>query len=141
MKKKLKIISLAVLVAAVFAGLYASREFNRTYSPTEKLKAVYSYDATDLVEEFEMDESTANSKLNDQVIAVKGSISKIEITDSTQTLTLGGSLFSGAVLCQFAAGYETEQSKLKEGDTVIVKGICTGLLMDVILIRCAFEKR
>ncbi|HLP39482.1 OB-fold protein [Lacibacter sp.] len=140
MKKSVKIVLLAVLVLVVFAGLYATKEYNRTYSSAEKLKPAYTYDAIELVKEFETDESTANRNLNDQVIAVRGSISKIELNDTTQTLLLGGHPFSGAVLCQFSPGYERELAKLKEGDTVMVKGICTGMLMDVILIRCAFHK-
>jgi len=140
MKKKWKIVLLVLLVTSGTTGLYAWKEFNRSHTDTAKLKAAFTYDAMTLVEEFQKDESKANAKLNDKVIAVKGSISKIDISDSTQTVLLGVDESLGAVLCQFDASHKDELTKLKEGDAVIIKGVCTGMLMDVILTRCALDK-
>lgn len=140
MKKKWKIVLFVLLVTGGTTGWYAWKEFNRTHTETAKLKAAFTYDAMTLVKEFEKDESKANAKLTDKVIAVKGSISKIDISDSTQTVLLGVDESLGAVLCQFGASHKDEVTKLKVSDVVTIKGVCTGMLMDVILTRCALDK-
>lgn len=140
MKKKWKIILLAIVVIGGTSGLYAWKEFNRTHADTVKLKPAFSYNAMELVEEFEKDELKANEKFNDKVIAVKGNISKIESSDNTQKILLGDQGSIRSVLCQLDAGHKNQLTNLKEGNPVIIKGVCTGMLMDVILIRCVLTK-
>ena len=41
----------------------------------------------------------------------------------------------GSVLCHLSEEATKEMSVLIEGQTITVKGICTGYLMDVILIK------
>ena len=140
MKKKWRIVLVGLLVTGTTISLYTWKEFTRTHADTAKLEAAFTYGALTLVEEFQKDESTANAKLNDKVIAVKGNISKIDIGDSTQSVFLGVDESIGAVLCQFDASHKEELAKLKEGEAVTIKGVCTGILMDVILTRCVLDK-
>jgi hypothetical protein len=47
--------------------------------------------------------------------------------------------FSG-INCSMDEEYNNDIKDLKQGDTVTVKGICSGLLLDVILTRCVVVK-
>ena len=44
----------------------------------------------------------------------------------------------GGVSCEMQDTSGTEN--IKAGDSVTIKGVCTGVLMDVVLVRCVLAK-
>ncbi|WP_440067692.1 OB-fold protein [Tenacibaculum discolor] len=94
--------------------------------------------ATDLLYEFENDEEVANRKFLDKIIQVNGQISKVEASENNDIiLTLKNQKDGlGTVICNLSTKENKKLINLKEGQIVSVKGICTGYLMDVILVRC-----
>jgi len=122
-----------LLVFVILAMIYTWKEYNRTQKSTFDIDVFASTTATSLVKEFEVDETSANKKYNDQVISVKGIIQSIELTDSTQRIILKGE--TGGVIGELEKSERKKTAVLKAGDSVILKGVCTGFLMDVILIR------
>jgi hypothetical protein len=139
--KRWKIILSAFLMIGIATATYAWLEFNRTHADTAEIKASFSKDAIEFVKEFEENEESAGKKYTDQVIAVKGSIIKIERDDSTQKILLGERSALGGVLCEVDKRYKHQLDKLQPGQPVVVKGVCTGMLMDVILTRCVLVER
>ncbi len=130
---------LPVALAAVFAaGLYGWREYHRRLPDTAGLRASASKNAMDLLHEFETDENYANRQYNDKVIRVTGRVVKIEQDDGTQEVLLGQLSSVGGILCRFGQPHAQEK-KVKPGEEVTIKGVCTGMLMDVILVRCVLE--
>jgi preprotein translocase subunit YajC len=140
MKKKLKIIIPAFIIAGAALALYGIKEYNRTNKDTLDLKTEYSITATELYKEFETDEQTANVKLNDKVISVNGIVSKIENTDSTKKVLLSVEGAIGGIICEFDKTHVQDVTGMREGNSVQIKGICNGMLMDVLLVRCAADK-
>ena len=53
-------------------------------------------------------------------------------------LTLQGPDLAG-IGCEFENKLQNKLATLKEGQTIKVKGICTGILMDVVLVDCVIE--
>lgn len=99
------------------------------------MKTDVTLTAGDLLAAFEADEATANAEYLDQVIALSGTISSITTNeDGLLTLTLDtGNPVSG-VICEMEA--DRDHGDLAEGQTISLKGLCTGYLMDVVLVRC-----
>jgi hypothetical protein len=133
--KKWIIIGALVVVAAVIAVV--------TYlyqKPTEKTvsgEAAYALDAATLFNEFNEDEAKANEKYVNKVIAVKGTISEVMMADSIgMNIMLASQNPVFGVSCQVPGQSKTA---LKEGDEIEIKGLCTGKLMDVVLIKCVVE--
>jgi hypothetical protein len=124
---------LFVVIFLLLVIAYGWKEYNRTQKSTFDIDVFASTTATSLVKEFEVDETSANKKYNDQVISVKGIIHSIEITDSTQRIILKGE--TGGVIGELEKSERKKTAVLKAGDSLILKGVCTGFLMDVILIR------
>lgn len=133
MKKKYWVIVLMVLILAVGYGLY---QYYRPHQSIAGQAPVANIEAVALAADFESDENAANTKYLGKVIEVNGVVSE-NTMDSTgqQNMTLKGTDLS-AISCQFEKGYTAGRSK---GDTVKIKGVCTGFLMDVILVDCVIS--
>ena len=137
MKKWRFIFIVAVLLVPVL--IYALKEYNRENADTADLKASVQIDALSLLKEYETDEGYANKEYNGKVISVKGRVIKIEDIGDTKKVILGDGISMNGVICEFQG---TENEKVKELVTtqeVKIKGICTGILLDVVLIRCVIE--
>ena len=102
----------------------------------------YQLSTMALLADFNKDETAANLKYLDKVIAVKGKIKEIKIEPATGQATVV--LDSGdpmvAVTCSFYNEEVASVKKLTEGAEITIKGKCTGKLMDVVLNKCSIEK-
>lgn len=122
-----------ILILAFLGAAYCWKEYNRTQKNTFDIDAFVSTTASALVKEFEVDETNANKKYNDKVISVKGVIHSIDLTDSTQSIILKGE--TAGVIGELEKSERKKMAGLKVGDSLNLKGVCTGFLMDVILVR------
>jgi tRNA_anti-like len=126
-------VGLAILAAA---GTYGLNEYNRKHPDTHQLNAAFKVDAVDLVSLFEADASTATKQYADKVIDVHGFVSGIQVTDTSGTVFLKGGTSSSSVMCQFDQKALREITQVRNGELVTIKGICSGYLMDVVMVRC-----
>jgi hypothetical protein len=140
MKRKLKIIIAALLMTGTAIALYATKEYSRKNADTEKLQAAFTLSANELYRMFEADEQAAGKKFNDKVVAVTGTISKIENTENVKQVMLVVDDALGGIICRFDEAHAAEAAAMKPGDHVKIKGVCTGMLLDVILVRCVTDK-
>ena len=92
-----------------------------------------------LIREFKDDESGANLLYNDKILSIKGRVLRIENNGDTRNVVLGDESSLGGVICEFQAEHKDEADKLQPGQQISVKGICTGMLLDVVLVRCVLE--
>jgi preprotein translocase subunit YajC len=138
--KKRTWILLAVALVIIIALAYGWKEYHRQHPDTAGIDAAFSLPAPALLKAFQDDENKSNKQYNDKVVAVSGAIVKIERTDSTQTVLLDAQSPLGGVICQFEPAHNDELKSLHPGQAVTIKGVCTGILMDVILVRCALGR-
>lgn len=128
-----------LLVLVLVVGIYGWREYHREQESTADLKISFTKSATQIVQEFEKNEITANTLYNDKVLAINGKIVQINITDTTQQIILAGVVSSGGVVCDFESNQRAQLKELKVGSEIKVVGVCTGYLMDVVLVRCIIK--
>ncbi|HEX5652061.1 MAG TPA: hypothetical protein VFX58_03240 [Chitinophagaceae bacterium] len=128
-----------ILCVAVIAGIYGYREYTRELPDTKELMADYNLKAADLVRRFETNEDSANSQYNDRVITVHGIISAVQVTDSSGTVFLNEGSSLASVMCQFDQENLPGILELQKGAEITIKGVCSGYLFDVILLRCVLE--
>ena len=141
MKKKVKIIIVLILVIGTASAIYAYKEYNRGQKDLSKEKADLVVNATDLYKAFSDDETNANTIYLDKVVAVKGKvISGDKDAEGNYTVQLDAGSDMGVISCQMDPKYNADAAKLQAGNMVTLKGTCTGILMDVVLIRCVLEK-
>ena len=126
-------VGLGILAAA---GTYGFNEFNRKHPDTHQLNAAFKVEAVDLVRLFEADASTSTKQYADKVIDVHGFVSTIQVTDTSGTVFLKGETSLSSVMCQCDQKAVREVTQLRNGELVTIKGICSGYLMDVVMVRC-----
>ncbi len=129
----------AAFIITVIVGLYGYREYNRSLPDTHHLEPAFRLDASALIKGFETDEPKANAKYADQTISVHGVAHAIQTTDTTATVFLNDGYSGTSVVCQFGRESNKEINNLKKGDLVTIKGICSGYLMDVVMVRCVLD--
>lgn len=147
-RKRIATIMLVALLVLGAAVLYVFKEYNRSHKDTWELKPDYSITATDLLKEFEMDESAANKKYWDKVILVDGMVKGLSKDDrGIYSVTLGDTTSMSSVRCNMDSIHNKEAAGIKNGSKIAMKGICTGynadelLGSDVILVRCVVNAK
>ncbi len=110
--------------------------FQPASKSVQKKEAEFMFGASALVNEFIIDEQMANSLYLDKIIQVNGTIDNITDDGSVVVVSLKDPESSSGVLCSFDKS-SLSVEKLALGNTLTVKGICTGYLLDVVLTKCA----
>lgn len=128
-------IGLLTLGIILFIGY---RMYNKPHVDVEKEKAELVIRADLLLEEFQKNEGEANMKYVDKILQLEGTISRISFENGNGFVTLKGQNDESGVLCQMMPEENKNILKFKVGSKVIVKGICTGHLIDVTMVRCVF---
>jgi hypothetical protein len=102
-------------------------------------KAEATLSAAGLYHEFQQDESLANKKWVGKVIEVSGIISSVNESDHYISLNLKGNT-DGGINCSVSKKDLEAGDQFRSGDSVTVKGKCTGFLIDVDLVDCVIKK-
>ncbi len=132
------VIALVSIVAGVMYGLYL---FNLKRSDLSSVNPDYVLNSTELYSAFESDEAAATAKYIGKIVELTGNVAQVEFgsIDSTLNITLRpDDQFSG-VICTFGEK-ENLSRKVIVGDQIIVRGECSGMLLDVLLNNCVIIK-
>lgn len=143
--KKILIIILAFIV--VGAGIYwyiATEKF----SDTSKRRASYRVNAIEFIKEFQNNDNAANKKYTDKIIIVTGIVSEIEMADTTINIKFIDTASNSYAIFAFQEQHLEDAKTIKRGDTVSIKGSCSGGIYSEILgteaitfKRCALNKK
>jgi RPA family protein len=120
--KKLLIAGGILLIAGIGTAWYI---FTATFSDTAREKAAYTFNALDFIREFQQNDTIANKKYSEQIIIINGRVSETEKADTTVNIKMTdpkGSYIIFAFQQQDAA----KAKMIKQGDSVSVKGSCSG---------------
>ena len=135
MKKILWILGLLLLLIAG-TGIYL---LNMPQTSIENKSVDVDLTAAALYKEYSMNEDSGNAKYIGKIIQTKGKILEISKNEmDADVLLLSAGNAPGGVLCTLASGQDINSYKVN--DEVAVKGQCTGMLMDVVLIKCLLIK-
>ncbi|WNJ18115.1 OB-fold protein [Pontibacter sp. G13] len=140
MKKTASYLILIVLIGLGIAGYVGYQMYNKPHADlaSEQPDAVLS--ATELFSAYEADESTANAKYLDKRLEVNGTVQEISPThDGGYVVVLKEADAMFGIGCSFLPDQADEIGSLKAGMEVTIRGICTGMLMDVNLVRCILQ--
>jgi tRNA_anti-like len=132
------IVSAALFVAGI-ASIYGYQEYTRKLPDMHSLPSAFSIKSRELISQFQTDESKATAQYAGKVISVQGFVGDRQLTDSSGTVYLNNGISMVSVICQFDQKNLPEMRKLERGDQVTIKGLCTGYLMDVVMVRCIAE--
>ena len=130
MKRKIALYMISAVLlamAAVFFVLY-----NKPHRSVKGEEAAFELSVSELTEAFSNDETAAGSMYTGKVIQVKGPLRRMIRNDSTLILMMGDNELMG-VSCYLEKSQIPRSENLTAGELITVKGICNGMLMDVVL--------
>ena len=120
----------AVLLAvAIYVWFFV---WNKPALNIEKAKAI-TIEASALFDEYSANEKAANAKYIDKVLEVSGEVTNVSKNAEGLTVIM---LKTNDLMFGVNCTMEEKEVECKAGDTLTLKGICTGYLTDVVLIRC-----
>jgi len=126
----------AILISLLFVALLGSAYawFFVWNKPQQNIKqaSAISINATDLFNAYSLNEVEANKTYINKVVAVTGEVSNVGTNNEGKTVVL---LKSDDLMFGVNCTLE-EAAPIKNGETITLKGLCTGFLTDVVLIRC-----
>ena len=134
-----KKIIIAILILGTIGAFVGYKMYNKPHVDVAEVAADISIAADKILNEFSTDETEANTKYLDKIVAVKGEISEIKTEKEKGIITLKTNDDFGSVLCHLSEKSTHKINTLKVGQTITVKGICTGYLMDVVLVKSEFK--
>lgn len=127
MKKYIIVIAVLIVVAA---GI-AYRMYNKPHRDPASETAL-EISATELFRAYENDEAAANTLYLDKVLAVGGKVAEITTNHDGMPVII---LETESPMFGVSCTMENPKMTLQAGDVVTIKGICTGYLSDVVLIK------
>ncbi len=131
-RKHLILIGLAL---AIIAALWGYKEYNREVERMSSEKTEHSINADEMLQLYESNEEEANSKYLDKIVEVSGVVDKVEKDGDQTNIYLKTSNPVSSVICELEDG-QANVNNIKTGDQITIKGVCTGYLMDVVMVRC-----
>jgi hypothetical protein len=125
-----------IAVAGIGTGIYL---FTLPPKDLNKAKPDFIITAIDLQKAFEDNETSATAKYVNKILEIEGEVESVKTGEASVfnvTLKSGSDLSS--VICTFPAA--TEPAEFTVGTKVIVRGECSGFLMDVLMNNCVLIK-
>ncbi len=142
--KKFIVAALVMFAIGLLAIWYI---FTVKFKDTSTELPAFTVDAVILIKEFKKNDSLANVKYSEKIIAVSGVVTTIEKADSSVNLKISSPDADGYIIFAFQQQHIAEAKLIKEGDKVIIKGSCSGGAYSSILEtefitfkRCAISK-
>lgn len=130
----MKKIFIFLVISLMLAGGVGYYMYNKPKAAMESMQSYSVLQAADLVQKFETDESAAEVEFLDKTIEVSGIVKE----KNESGIILEGSDEITGVLCEFENPSDLASVEIKQ--KIVVKGICTGKLLDVVLSRCIVVK-
>ncbi|MEO7767097.1 MAG: hypothetical protein ABIS01_06710 [Ferruginibacter sp.] len=141
MGKTTKTIFLSLSVLVIIGAIIALYMFNKE-GPDIKNSTAAKVAATDLYETFSKDSAAAKMMHTEKILEVSGEVAQLTKNQQNQAIILLKTFTGGASINCTMEGAATN---IKQGDKILIKGICNGLgqgdadlgiAPDVYLSRC-----
>lgn len=102
-----------------------------------KVENVNQVAIEDLIQGFQIDEEKANADFIEKVLEIKGVVKEISFLNDRHTILLKSKNFSQSfVMCDMSPLGNYNINELVKGDTIVLRGVCKGYLLDVIMLNC-----
>ena len=124
--KRKNIILTGILLIIVLAATTIWYIFTVKFDDIKNEKTVHTVKALDLIDEFKKNEGIANKKFSEKIMIVSGLVTEIEQADSTINIKLGDTTSGSYVIFAFQKQHLNEAKFIKKGDSITIKGSCSG---------------
>lgn len=110
--------------------------YNKPFIDIKKSSPELEITAQEILNDYQEDENSANEKYVDNLILIKGEIADISFDNGISIITLKDNNGFSSIICHMLPEANLNVLKLKKNNQVMIKGICTGYLLDIMMVRC-----
>lgn len=135
MKKTFYIGGITFLLVALAGIFIFIKLYNKSHDDLYKATPDFVLSAEQIVSSFEEDENQANKVYLDKIIQIEGIISEISAVNGNSIITITSENHSKSIVCNMDVMENKKVLALQEGQKIVLRGVCAGFLMDVILVR------
>lgn len=96
------------------------------FADVKKTKSDFMISASAFLHSFETNNVDANKKYREKIVSVSGRISEIEPVDSSVNVKFLDTTSGSYIIFSFQQGHMEEIKPLSVGDSVLIKGSCSG---------------
>jgi len=133
--KKIKIV-LGLIILISIAVTVGWLQYNKPHVDVYNEKADYILSADRLISDYSTDEMAADKKYVSKIVEIKGNVSSVSGSNGNGAVTFAIQGYETGITCNFQSNENIKVVKLKTNQSVTVKGICTGMLLDVMMKEC-----
>lgn len=135
MRKTLYISGIIILIG-VLAGLFIFiKQYNKPHIDVLSSGPDHVMTAENMIKEYVEDEKKANSKYLDRIVQVEGVVKEISTANGNSVITLQPENLTESIICNMRPTENKKVFGLQNGQKISIRGVCTGFLLDVILVR------
>lgn len=147
MNARVKKWMIAIFILLIAAAAVIWYMFTLKHDDTATVHAAYTVEAISFLKEFETDLSAANKKYSEQIVTVNGTVSEIEMADTSANIKMIDTTNGSYIIFAFQKQHLAEAKALTTGEQVSIKGSCSNGAYSAILEtnyiafkRCALNK-
>ncbi len=129
-----------IFLLSLIVVIWAVRLYIRPRQSAADETIATSIGADSLYHQYQSDQKAADRKYLGKVIEVTGRISEIQHNGASEIWILSAQPGGGGINCELFPGTKSDHIP-RTGDTVSIRGRCTGFLMDVNLADCVPNDR
>lgn len=133
---KILLIGLILIIISLF---FIINLYNKPFIDIKKSNPKIEITAQEILNDYLADERLANEKYVDNLIQIKGEIADISFDKGISIITLKDTRGFSSIICQMLPEANLNVLKLKKGSQVLIKGVCTGYLIDIMMVRCVLN--
>jgi hypothetical protein len=130
---KILLIGLILIIIGLF---FTINLYNKPFIDIKKSNPELKVTAQEILNDYQVDENLANEKYVDNLIQIKGEIADIYFDNGISIITLKDNRGSSSIICHMLPEANLFVLKLKKGNKITIKGVCTGYLIDIMMVRC-----
>jgi hypothetical protein len=123
-----------VIIIAGIAMVYSV--YHKPHRQASNEAPALEVQATELYNAYVSDEVRADSLYLDKVLQVNGVVEKILANAQGEKVLMLETPELFGISCSMDSSQQDKLQHIEAGTTVAIKGICHGMLMDVILVKC-----
>lgn len=129
-----------LILSFIFIGIIAVALsfyiYNKPHIDIQGSDADYYLSAQQLIADYRDFEVESDKKYSERLIEVEGRMHEVSTLKGNTVIALKYAGSPSSVICHMLPEESEKVLKLKKGQIIKIKGICTGYLLDVIMVRC-----
>ena len=124
------------MVLIIISLFFIINLYNKPFIDIKKSNPELVISAQEILSDYQADENLANKKYVDNLIQIKGEIADISFDNGISIITLKDISGFSSIICHMLPEANLNVLKLKKGNQIVIKGVCTGFLIDIMMVRC-----